>query len=48
MKSTEVKKAKKSYQTPKLVEYGSVQDMTKNMATGSVTDNSGNKMSIGG
>ena len=47
MENVPIKTTKKTYQPPKLVEYGSVQDMTRNMATGSNADNSGNKMSTG-
>ena len=45
MKDSKAKKKRKNYSTPKLTEYGSVRDLTKNMATGSFSD-VGNKMSM--
>ena len=37
-------KSKKKYSAPRLFEYGSVQAMTKNQMTGSLTDDKSMKM----
>ena len=41
MKNHEVKSGRKGYRKPRLTEYGSVRDLTQNMATGSFSDNGG-------
>ena len=52
MKNSNTKESRKHYISPKLIEYGSVPEMTRNMQTGSLSDGSGGggstKMSTGG
>ena len=45
MKDKGENKNRKTYTTPKLIEYGSIHELTRNMATGSFAD-TGNKMAM--
>ena len=38
MKNTEIIKKRRKYKSPKLIEYGSVRDMTRSMTVGSFPD----------